>query len=95
VVFQGDKGMIRLDGGPFNANVNDLAAAQLHRAGHSVCTERFPAANQYVLQVEAFAKAVQGGAAQGGAGYFPSLEFVRGTQAMMDAVYGCAVEIAL
>jgi hypothetical protein len=24
--FQGTKGMIRLDGGPFNANVNDLAA---------------------------------------------------------------------
>lgn len=90
VVFQGDKGMIRLDGGPFNANVNDIAAVELHRAGNSVLTERFPTANQYVLQVEAFAKAAQGGAA-----YFPSLEFVQGTQAMMDEVYRNAVEIAL
>lgn len=90
VVFQGDKGMIRLDGGPFNANVNDLAAVELHRAGNTVLTERFPTANQYVLQVEAFARA-----AQGGADYFPSLEFVRGTQAMMDEVYRSAVEITL
>jgi predicted dehydrogenase len=90
VVFQGDRGMIRLDGGPFNANVNDLAAVELHRAGNSVLTERFPTANQYVLQVEAFAKAAQGGAA-----YFPSLEFVRGTQAMMDKVYRSAVDITL
>jgi predicted dehydrogenase len=90
VVFQGDKGMIRLDGGPFNANVNDLAEAELHRAGNSVLTERFPTANQYVLQVEAFSQAVRTGAP-----YFPSLEFVRGTQAMMDQVYQAGVDITL
>jgi predicted dehydrogenase len=90
VVFQGDRGMIRLDGGPFNANVNDLAAVELHRAGHTVLTERFPTANHYVLQVEAFARAAR----QGGA-YFPSLEFVRGTQAMMDWAYRVADEISL
>ena len=90
VVFQGDKGMIRLDGGPFNANVNDLAEAELHRAGNSVLTERFPTANQYVLQVEAFSQAARTGAA-----FFPSLEFVRGTQAMMDQVYQAGVEITL
>ncbi len=90
VVFQGDRGMIRLDGGPFNANVNDLAKIELHRSGNSVLTERFPTANQYVLQVESFSQA-----AQTGAPYFPSLEFVRGTQAMMDTVYAKAVDIAL
>ncbi|MDZ7905573.1 MAG: hypothetical protein U5N55_07245 [Cypionkella sp.] len=90
VVFQGDRGMIRLDGGPFNANVNDLAQAELHKAGNAVVRERFPTANQYVLQVEAFAHAARTGAA-----YFPSLEFVQGTQAMMDAVYSVAVEISL
>jgi predicted dehydrogenase len=90
VVFQGDRGMIRLDGGPFNANVNDIAAAQLHRAGNSVLTERFVTANQYVLQVEAFARSVRTGAP-----YPCPLEFVRGTQAMMDWVYRVGVEISL
>jgi predicted dehydrogenase len=90
VVFQGDRGMIRLDGGPFNANVNDVAAVQLHRNGNAVLTERFPTANQYVLQVEAFGNSVRTGAPYG-----PSLEFVRGTQAMMDWVYRVGVDIAL
>jgi predicted dehydrogenase len=90
VVFQGDRGMIRLDGGPFNANVNDLAAVELHRGGNAVLTERFPSVNQYVQQVQNFSMA-----AQSGAPFFPSLEFVRGTQAMMDTVYQNAVEITL
>jgi predicted dehydrogenase len=89
-VFQGDRGMIRLDGGPFNANVNDIAAAELHRAGNSVLTERFVTANQYVLQVEAFARSVRTGAP-----YPCPLEFVRGTQAMMDWVYRVGVDISL
>jgi len=89
VVFQGDRGMIRLDGGPFNANVNDLSSVELHKNGNAVLTERFPAANQYVLQVEAF-----GHAAQGNRAYFPSLEFVRGTQAMMDGVFACGIDIS-
>jgi hypothetical protein len=48
------KGMIRLEGGLFNANVNDMAEIELHQHGNRVITERFPAANQYKLQVEAF-----------------------------------------
>ena len=88
VTFQGDRGMIRLEGGPFNANVNDLAEVELHRAGNSVLTERFPAANQYKLQVEAFGRTVREGAP------WPCpLEFVRGTQAMMDRVFEVAVAI--
>jgi predicted dehydrogenase len=87
--FQGTKGMIRLEGGPFNANVNDLAEVELHQAGNRVTVERFPTANHYKLQVEAFSRSVRTGAA-----YPCPLEFVRGTQAMMDRVYEVAVEIA-
>lgn len=88
--FQGDKGMIRLDGGPFNANVNDVAQVELHQGGNRVITDRFPAANQYVLQVEAFGHSVRTGAP-----YPNPLEFVRGTQAMMDMAYAAAAEISL
>ena len=90
VTFQGDAGMIRLEGGPFNANVNDLAEVELHQGGNRVTTERFPTANHYVLQVEAFGRTLRGGAA-----YPCPLEFVRGTQAMMDEVYRVGVEISL
>ncbi|MFN6925765.1 MAG: Gfo/Idh/MocA family protein [Tabrizicola sp.] len=86
--FQGTKGMIRLEGGPFNANVNDLAEVELHQNGNRVIVERFPTANHYKLQVEAFGRTVREGAA-----YPCPLEFVRGTQAMMDRVYDVAVEI--
>ena len=86
--FQGTKGMIRLDGGPFNANVNDLAAVELHQNGNRVTVERFPTANHYKLQVEAFGRTLRDGTP-----YPCPLEFVRGTQAMMDRVYEVAVEI--
>ncbi len=90
VTFQGDKGMIRLEGGPFNANVNDLAEVELHRNKNSVLVERFPTANHYVLQVEAFGRSITEGAA-----YPCPLEFVRGTQVMIDKVFAAAVEISL
>ncbi len=85
VTFQGDRGMIRLDGGPFNANLNDVAKIELHRDGNTVLTERWPAANHYVLQVEAFGKSVRDGVP-----YPCPLEFVRGTQAMIDQVFAVA-----
>ena len=90
VTFQGDKGMIRVEGGPFNANVNDLAEVELHQGGNRVITDRFPRANHYVLQVEAFGRSVREGVA-----YPCPLEFVRGTQAMMDTVYKVGIEITL
>ena len=90
VTFQGVRGMIRLEGGPFNANVNDLAEVELHQDGNRVITDRFPTANHYVLQVEAFGRSVREGAA-----YPCPLEFVKGTQAMMDIVYKVGVEITL
>jgi len=86
--FQGTRGMIRLEGGPFNANVNDLAAVELHQMGNRVTVERFPAANHYRLQVEAFGRSVRSGAP-----YPCTLEFVRGTQAMLDRVGAVAVAI--
>ena len=88
VTFQGDQGMIRLDGGPFNANVNDVAQIELHRHGNTVLTERWPAANHYVLQVEAFCRSVTTGVQ-----YACTLEFARGTQAMIDRVFAVAVPV--
>jgi predicted dehydrogenase len=88
VTFQGTEGMIRLEGGPFNANVNDLAEVELHQGGNRVIVERFPTANHYKLQVEAFGRTLREGVA-----YPCPLEFVRGTQAMMDRVYEVAVDI--
>jgi predicted dehydrogenase len=90
VTFQGDSGMIRLDGGPFNANWNDIATVTLHQEGNRVTTLRYPSVSHYVLQVEAFGRSVREGAA-----YPCPLEFVKGTQAMMDEVYRKGVEITL
>ena len=89
VTFQGEKGMVRVEGGPFNANVNDLAKVELHVEGNRVITDRFPTANHYKLQVEAFGRSVREGVA-----YPCPLEFVRGTQAMMDMAYAAAKDIA-
>ncbi|MFN7223634.1 MAG: Gfo/Idh/MocA family protein [Paracoccaceae bacterium] len=90
VVFQGDKGMIRVGSAPFNANVHDVAEVELHLPGQRVITDRFPTANHYKLQVEAFGRSIRTGAA-----YPCPLEFVRGTQAMMDLALDSAVEVSL
>ncbi len=82
VVFQGDKGMIRVANAPFNAGVHDQAQLELHQPGNKVTIERFPGVNQYKLQVEAFSKSVREGVP-----YPCPLEFVRGTQAMIDRVF--------
>jgi predicted dehydrogenase len=88
VTFQGTKGMVRLDGGPFNANVNNIAQVELHTDGNKVQTERWPTANHYVLQVEAFGASVRNGTP-----YPCPLEFTRGTQAMIDQVFAVATTI--
>ena len=90
VVFQGDKGMIRVANAPFNANVHDQAQVELHQPGHSVVIERYPGVNQYVLQVEAFSRSVRMGTP-----YDCPLEFVRGTQAMIDRVFQVEHELVL
>ncbi|MBN2629826.1 MAG: Gfo/Idh/MocA family oxidoreductase [Rhodobacteraceae bacterium] len=90
VVFQGDKGMIRLGSAPFNANLHDVAQVELHKPGMRVITDRFPAANHYVLQVEAFCRSLRNGVP-----YPCPLEFSRGTQAMIDMAHDAAVEVHL
>lgn len=81
VVFHGDGGVLRVGFGPFNANLHDLAQLSLETSGGARTFERWPGANHYVLQVEAFGRTVREGTA-----YEPSLEWSRGTQAMIDMV---------
>ena len=90
VVFQGDKGMIRVACAPFNAGIHDQAQIELHQPGQKVTIERFPGVNQYKLQVEAFCRSVREGVA-----YPCPLEFVRGTQAMIDRVFQMESEVIL
>jgi predicted dehydrogenase len=82
VTFHGTDGVMRLTA-PFNPGSYGEAQIELHRptAPMAVETLRFPAANHYVNQLEAFAATVLDGAE-----YPCSLEFVQGTQKMMDAV---------
>ena len=87
VVFQGSKGLIRLTA-PFNAGLFGEAQLELHRGGGVSELFRYSAVNQYVLQVEAFGRAVAAGG-----GYACPLEFSRGTQAMIDQVFAVASEI--
>ncbi|MGX9354784.1 Gfo/Idh/MocA family protein [Roseobacteraceae bacterium S113] len=84
VNIHGTEGLIKLTA-PFNAGVFDVARLELHRPGLEVQTWRWPAVNQYVLQVENFNATVLSGAE-----YPCPLEFSRGTQAMIDAVFAKA-----
>ena len=81
VVFHGEKGVLRLNC-PFNVNVFAAAELTLENNGLTVVSERWPAVNQYVQQVENFCKSVQDGT-----DYPCPLEFSRGTQHMMDMVF--------
>ncbi|MEM9437947.1 MAG: Gfo/Idh/MocA family oxidoreductase [Pseudomonadota bacterium] len=78
--FHGSDGLIRLTG-PFNPNVFDQARIELHQPNLGLRIERFPGANHYVNQVEAFCDAAMGGGA-----YACPLEFSKGTQVMIDRV---------
>jgi predicted dehydrogenase len=81
MTFHGEDGLIRLTA-PFNPV--DFAPAELHliRSPAERSVERFPAAFQYVAQVEAFGASMATGAA-----YPVPLEWSRGTQALIDAVF--------
>ncbi|MAY88982.1 MAG: oxidoreductase [Pseudooceanicola sp.] len=81
MTFIGDAGAIRLTA-PFNANVYGEARVELHQPDLGLRVERFPAANHYILQVEAFSRSVRDGEPFG----WP-LEQARGTQAMIDAIH--------
>lgn len=60
MVFHGDKGFVEVHA-PFNAGLYDHQRIELHNAGHTEATVlRFPAAAQYRLEVESFARRAQG-----------------------------------
>ncbi len=84
VTFHGEKGVLRLLC-PFNPSVFGAAELTLENTKMTVVTERWPAVNHYVLQVENFCHA-----AQTGADYPCPLEFSRGTQQMIDMVFATA-----
>jgi predicted dehydrogenase len=86
IVFHGSKGVLTLTC-PFNANVHDLAELRLENNGQTVVTERWPAINQYVLQVENFCKSIVEHQP-----YPCPLSFSKGTQEMMDMVYAAGEE---
>jgi predicted dehydrogenase len=81
VVFHGEEGVLRVASAPFNANVHDVAQVILETGANARQAERWPAANHYVLQVEAFGRALREGVP------WPCpLEWSRGTQRMIDMV---------
>ena len=81
VVFHGESGLIRLTA-PFNAGVFGEAQVALHRPNRETLVTRWPGVNQYVLQVEAFCRAVEAGE-----DFACPLEFSRGTQVMIDRAF--------
>lgn len=87
MVFHGDNGLIRLTT-PFNARVFGEARVELHRPGLEVLVTRFPGADHYKLQVEAFCRSVREGVE-----YPCPLEFSRGTQEVIDRVFAGAVSL--
>ncbi|WP_027152013.1 Gfo/Idh/MocA family oxidoreductase [Mesorhizobium sp. WSM2561] len=61
MVFHGEKGFIEVLS-PFNAGIYDHHRIELHNENHSEAQVfRFPGMQQYRLEVEAFARAAQGG----------------------------------
>lgn len=61
MAFHGDKGFIEV-ASPFNAGLYDHHRVELHNQNHSEATVfRFAGAQQYRVEVEAFARAARGG----------------------------------
>jgi len=85
MLFHGDKGFVEVHA-PFNAGIYADHAVTLHNQSHSEATTyRFPAAQQYRLQVEAFARAAQGEQAA-----IFTLEDSVKNQKVIDAIYRAA-----
>lgn len=53
MLFHGSEGILRLTA-PFNPNVFGEARLELHQPSLGLRVEKFPAANHYIIQVEAF-----------------------------------------
>lgn len=87
VVFHGEAGVLRLTA-PFNGPAFGDTALQLRREDGTTSVERFNGARQYDLQIGAFNDSVLNGTP-----YPCPLEFSRGTQAAIDAVFANAEDI--
>lgn len=85
MTFHGSDGVMRLSA-PFNPGVYGDARIDLHLAEQITRSWRYTNRNQYVRQAEAFNTSVGTGDT-----YPCSLEFVRGTQAMIDMVLAAAL----
>jgi predicted dehydrogenase len=83
MVFHGTEGFITAEA-PFNASFYGDEVVELRARGR-VIRERFPRADQYRAQIDAF-----NAAALDGTAYLCPLEFSRGNQAMIDMVYAAA-----
>lgn len=85
MAFHGETGYFRMTA-PFNPRVFGEARIEIHLATHQglgeIREERFPLADHYRLQVEAFGRSVREGSP-----YACPLEFSQGTQRMMDTVF--------
>lgn len=79
IEFHGTRAVARLTA-PFNARIFGEARLEVQDAAGRIETFRYPTQNQYVLQVEAFQRAISGEA------YECPLEFSRGTLAMVQEV---------
>ena len=87
MVFHGSEGVLRLTA-PFNANIFGEARIELHQPNLGLRVEKFPSANHYVQQVEAFGHSIRIGAA------FPwTLEQARGTQEAIDKILAIGTEL--
>ncbi|MEZ5911354.1 MAG: Gfo/Idh/MocA family oxidoreductase [Paracoccaceae bacterium] len=81
MVFHGTEGWIRLTA-PFNANKYADAVVEWRRPDGASETRAFTTANHYKTMIEAFGRSVTTGAT-----FACPLEFSRGNQAMIDAIY--------
>jgi predicted dehydrogenase len=84
MTFHGDAGWLRVEA-PFNAASYADDALELRTADGRIVRERFPRADQYRAQIDAFNASILDGVA------FPcTLEFSRGNQRMIDMIYAAA-----
>lgn len=81
MLFHGTEGTLRVPA-PFNPGTYGEARIVVERDGAEVQVIRYPGVDQYVAQVEAMAASVLDGAR-----FACPLEFSRGTQAVLDAIF--------
>lgn len=87
VTFHGDTGWLAVQV-PFNARIYGDTVIEHRDMDGRITLERFPMADQYCAQVEAFNDTILNGAE-----YACPLEFSRGNQRMIDMIYEAARQV--